>query len=202
MKRLLALLVAAVLIATPALAQTDIHTSGLTDAQKAELALQAARLAEKNKTDAQTAAAAPDASKTLEQVSKYAQLGQSIGAGLASTAKEMGIAVNDFANTPIGKIATIIIVFKLIGWEIIKIIVGFIWFLTMVPLWFYIFRRICLVSAKVIETNTDTAGRGTKVKRWEYIDSKNDKDGSIVGYRILMLVVLAIVVIAGFIVMF
>jgi len=135
----------------------------------------------------------------LEQVSKYAQLGQSIGAGLASTAKEMGIAVNDFANTPIGKIATIIIVFKLIGWEIIKITVGFLWFISMTTLWMYLFRRICLVKARVIETNTDASGKGTKIKRWEYCDSS---DGDIAAYRLIMLIVLAVIVLIGFIVMF
>ena len=195
MKNLLGLLLC-LSIAFPALADSTLQVngrsiSGLTDVQIAELQAQAAKLAEANGQKATTPAVPPVA--TVEQVAKYAELGKSIGAGLASTAKELGIAVNEFADTPIGKVALIIIVVKLIGSQVFHVILGTVWFLVALPLWFYFYRRLCMFDYKYTEYDE----KGRKHTKTQYLTNPT---ASIVATRWALFVILVAICGVGFLV--
>ncbi len=79
--------------------------------------------------------------KQAEDVSKYVELGRSIGVGLGEAAKSLGVEVNKFASTPVGKMATFLIVYHIVGDDILGFIVGFFWYFTLIPLWCYIHFR-------------------------------------------------------------
>lgn len=59
-----------------------------------------------------------------EDVQKWISLGSNIGAGLAASAKELGVAASEFANTGTGKLVVWIIVWKTIGSSIAHILAG------------------------------------------------------------------------------
>lgn len=59
-----------------------------------------------------------------EEVSAWGDMGTNVGRALVGAAKEVGVAANEFANTNLGKVVTLIIVFKLIGATLIKLLVG------------------------------------------------------------------------------
>jgi hypothetical protein len=61
---------------------------------------------------------------TLENSEKWVTLGSSLGKALAAVAKELGVAVNDFATTPIGILTTAVIVWHFIGGAVVHVIVG------------------------------------------------------------------------------
>jgi len=60
----------------------------------------------------------------VQETEKWVNLGTSIGKGLASTAKELGVAVNDFAKTNVGQWTMFLIIFNIMGDEIIHFIFG------------------------------------------------------------------------------
>jgi hypothetical protein len=177
----------------PTLADTlDIggqRITGLSQTQIAVFAAQAAKMAEENGKEGSSRI------PTAEQVIKYSELGRAIGTGLASAAKELGIAVNEFADTSVGKIAMVIIVMKLIGFAILRSIIGLVYVVSGVSLWIYFFRRMCLISAKVIEYDD----KGKKHRRVEYIDKPTD---TIIHTRVTMMFVLAIIIGSGVLIMF
>ena len=84
----------------------------LTESQKADVIKQVT-------LKAQEAKAVDNA--TVDKIDRWVQVGANLGKGLAATAKELGVAVNEFANTPIGKLATVLIVWHIMGSVIVHI---------------------------------------------------------------------------------
>lgn len=98
-------------------AQT-INTNGLTQQQILELGLQA----EKMKTEATNPT---NISATVRQeASAWAALGSNIGVAMVGAAKEIGVAANEFSQTSLGRVVTFVVVYKLIGNDMIGFVVG------------------------------------------------------------------------------
>ena len=63
-------------------------------------------------------------SMTKDKVEKWVKIGSNIGQGLAGAAKEVGVAVNDFATTPVGQLTMMLIVWHMIGAQLIHVFGG------------------------------------------------------------------------------
>jgi hypothetical protein len=149
MKRFLAV----VLFLFCSVAFAEISTNGLTDKQKAELALRAAEMKEATKQQdepkasvAEKAVSANNAA--LDIATKWGEAGKGLAIGLVAAAKELGIAVNDFANTPIGRITTAIIVWKMIGHSVLSIVLGFILLFIGLPTIWEVYQRVITKSVE------------------------------------------------------
>jgi hypothetical protein len=59
----------------------------------------------------------------VESAKEWAGIGVELGKAIASTCKELSIGVNDFVKTPVGKLAMCIILWKLVGKEILGLII-------------------------------------------------------------------------------
>ena len=59
-----------------------------------------------------------------DKVEKWVKIGSNIGQGLAGAAKEVGVAVNDFAKTPVGQMTMVLIVWHMIGGQLIHVFGG------------------------------------------------------------------------------
>lgn len=155
MKYLFALIASTFLIgsiSTTAFAesQTTITTAqGLTDAQKAELASAAAKMVAEN------ASGAGDVNNA-KRVKEWVDIGTQIGSGIASTARELGVAANDFVKTPVGKMTAAIIVWHFMGSSIIHIAFGMTWLLVVGSIWYFLYRR---TAFKIVTTEYE-AGKG------------------------------------------
>lgn len=145
-KYLLALLIS--IFCTVAIASDYVITDGLTEKQKAELTLKVAELKE-----AKTSSGPESISKAVavndaatEGIRKWGNVSTEIAKGLviglAAAAKEANVAVNDFAVTPIGRITTYIIVWKMIGRDFFNIIFGLSLLLIACPTIWYVYRRM------------------------------------------------------------
>jgi hypothetical protein len=58
------------------------------------------------------------------EAAAWADLGSNIGTALVSAAKEVGVAANEFSGTQLGKIVTVIVVYKVMGKDILGVLVG------------------------------------------------------------------------------
>lgn len=59
------------------------------------------------------------------QIDQWVELGEHIGKAFSGAAKEVGIAVSQFIETPVGKVTVLLIVLKLIGSSLIHIFGAF-----------------------------------------------------------------------------
>ena len=110
-----------------------VDTTGLTKEQRIQLELQIEQMKQNTPT------------KNVENLKEYAELGESIAKALSTCAKEMGIAINEFSDTKVGAIATLLIIWKVAGEDIFRYILGISFFCVMLPLWIFLFKRKVLI---------------------------------------------------------
>jgi hypothetical protein len=114
---------------------TEINTQGLTAAQKAELVIQAEKMKETPLEVTQP---------TVDTALKWAEVGKSVAVGIGAGARELGTAVNDFAVSPVGKVTMAIIVWKMLGKDIMAIAVSVGILLIGLPTIWFGFRKACI----------------------------------------------------------
>lgn len=138
MKFFRSLIVATALIATSfaaaSYAPPAVDVSGLTESQIADLKIQALKLqqSQQNKQSNPLEQATNISTAARTEAEKWADFGKNIGVAMVSTSRELGIAVNEFSKTDIGRITTAIIVYKLVGSQILHFITGLL-LLVMLP---------------------------------------------------------------------
>lgn len=112
----------AMLFSVGAFAQ-NADVRGLTDAQKAEIDLQIAKM----KADAAKGITNPEAniSATIrKEAEAWGEMGANMGRAVVGAAKEIGVAANEFAETPLGKVTVGVVVYKVIGKDVLGVLVG------------------------------------------------------------------------------
>lgn len=91
--------------------------SKLTEAEKAEVIKIVADKASSKDSSVPVAL-------TEDRVEKWVKIGSNIGQGLAGAAKEVGVAVNDFSQTPVGQLTMLLIVWHMIGAQLVHVFGG------------------------------------------------------------------------------
>ena len=91
--------------------------SKLTEAEKAEVIKIVADKASSKDSSVPVALAE-------DRVEKWVKIGSNIGQGLAGAAKEVGVAVNDFSQTPVGQLTMLLIVWHMIGAQLVHVFGG------------------------------------------------------------------------------
>lgn len=95
---------------------SSIDVSKLTPEQKAQLMTQVTDLQKQSSTNI---------SQTIRtEASAWAELGGNMGRAAVAAAKEIGVATNDFVQTPLGRVTMGIVIYKVLGHDIIKIVMG------------------------------------------------------------------------------
>jgi hypothetical protein len=188
--------------ATSFAGQSTIDTSGLTEAQVAEIKAYAA----KQVADVARAAAQP---ATPEQVTAGVTLaatwGQQAAAAAEGFAKAMGIAakelnvtINDFLKSDAGKLTAILIIWKVAGAAIVKSLYGL------------LFVTVGLTMVRVIYTRLFTKGyekveysrfggffKGTKMIRIPKSFHDLENDGEWLAFWVMIALTLATLVFGG-----
>ena len=95
----------------------DAGFSKLSEAEKAEVIKMVADKASSKDSSVPVALAE-------DRVEKWVKIGSNIGQGLAGAAKEVGVAVNDFSQTPVGQLTMLLIVWHMIGAQLIHVFGG------------------------------------------------------------------------------
>jgi len=134
----------------------DVSTSGLTATQKATLEAQKAQMKLDNATGPSiTGDVLKDVIENPDLVNKYAQVGQAIAQSIGAAARELGVEVNNFAGTGVGKLVMFMTVYHFFGADIVTFVVGF-FFMIPMSLWI-IFRMNKMIKTK--EINYDVKGK-------------------------------------------
>lgn len=122
MKRFLIGLFALMTLPGVAMAQVEksspapVDVTGLTAAQIAEINAQI----EAKRTET------PEGKvrESIARANEWVDIGEGIGAGVAAAARETGLVVNEFAKTPVGKMTTFVILFKVVGKDLLGLVIG------------------------------------------------------------------------------
>lgn len=166
---------------------TVLDVSALSEEQ--QLALRQKMVELKKEVKAETA----DVS-TAKKLSEWATLGQQFGSGLAQTAKELGIAANEFVDTPVGKLVAAIILWKLAGSAIVHIGFGLLFFAVAFSIWFYNWRRMCIVKSEKPTGSTRCFGL-IAVKECTYYEpgEVDGTRGAMAGVAFLLVVITVLI---------
>ena len=125
-------LVAALLFVTPGISAAAEETQAVS--------LEGLSAEQVKQIQSQVQAARQNSSPEMSAVSKASEIGRMLGASLVATAREVGIAVNDFAKSDVGRIVTVVLVWKYIGHDILGVGVGLMFLLAGVPIGLFIAR--------------------------------------------------------------
>lgn len=88
------------------------------------------------------------AAPELSSMSKAVEVGRMLGAGIVATAREVGVAVNDFAKSDIGRIVTVVLVWKYVGHDILGVGVGLLFLIVGVPVGLRFLRNAYIENIK------------------------------------------------------
>lgn len=187
MKKILGILLA-LMIWIPNIAMASNHVlsvDGLSEQQRAEMALKIAKMK-----------SVPE-SVTVDQMERYAAIGIQYGKAIGAAAKELGIAVNDFMDTPAGVLAAVLIVWHIAGETLLGVVGGALWFTTMIPLWVWFFHKLVLRNRAGEITYNEKGKIESKV-----FDPILWHKSSTGGMAFVMAVILVFICGAGFIMIF
>lgn len=163
MKNLLVSLTISTLLAISS-AHAQIDTRGLTEEQKAQLALQAAQLKNQNE------GIGTGISKlNPEKLNEWVELGKNAGMAITAMAKELGIAADKFLESNTGKIAAVLIVWKVAGKDILGVVGGTIAWIVLANIILWSFRYFHM-KKKVVNKKEGTV---EYISRYEFVT----KDG-------------------------
>lgn len=146
MKRIVIALLALLAAPTVAFAQQSVNVDGLNAQQVAEI--QAQIEAKKTETPEGQVRA------SIERANEWVDIGEGIGAGVAAAARETGQVVNEFAVTPVGKMTTFVILWKVIGKDLLGVIVGSIVMVAFTTIWLVYTNRL-FSKEKTVTINAD-----------------------------------------------
>lgn len=123
----------------------------------------------------------------VDKAERWVNIGSRIGQGLAGAAKELGVAANDFAKSPVGMIATGLIVWHFVGQAAVHIVGGILVWIIGLSIVLYYSRRSVDINIKYNENG----------KRQSYHRGYMSSDAQ-VGYSLLS----AVVIIGGLVTIF
>jgi hypothetical protein len=82
-------------------------------------------------------------SKVRQEAEAWSELGSNMGKAMVGAAKELGVAANEFAVTPLGGVVVGITAYKIVGRDLLGVIVGsfILLFGYSVAFWLFLTRR-------------------------------------------------------------
>jgi len=87
---------------------------------------------------------------TKENVKSWIGIGKEIGEAVNETAKALNVNVNEFAKTPVGKLTTFFLIYKIIGKDLTKLVLAICLFIFIMIILLWSFRKFHL-QEKIIE---------------------------------------------------
>lgn len=159
---------------------TQLNITGdLTPSQKAELILQAEKMA----------AEATLAPMKAQEVREWIEISTAIGEGMAGAAGKLGVEVNKFADTFVGKFTMIVIVWNYMGQEIISIFFGISILTFGIPTWLWMYRTRGSRRLESIREYDKGEGPNGVRKVTEYGNTSEEMKGWYLGVLAVILIV-------------
>lgn len=113
----------------------------------------------------------------IQKINEYTILGKGIAEALSEAAKQLGVTVNDFVRMPVGQVTTALIVYKIIGHDVIHIALGLLWILVSTSIWLFFYSKLWAPEEVTINYAADgkTKLRMVKINSNSSIDSTDPR---------------------------
>lgn len=73
-----------------------------------------------------------------QRVDQWVDIGTKIARGIGAGARELGVAVNEFSDTPVGKMTAVLLVWHILGEQIVDVFTGiFVWIIGISAIRYY-----------------------------------------------------------------
>jgi hypothetical protein len=100
---------------------------------------------------------------TPEEVHKWAGVGKEVGEAVNASLQAITVQTNNFAQTGVGKVTIALVVWKVLGDQIVHLFGGFLELIVFIPLWVWSYRRTCMTrtfkmpdkTVRIVEYSTD-----------------------------------------------
>lgn len=118
-----------------------------------------------------------------QEVKGWVGIGKEIGDAVNSSLSAVTTQSNNFAHTPVGILTAAVVIWKLLGGDLVHIFGGILFALTITPLWIWSYRRMCL-PRRVLTKETINPDK-TKIREWDIVNgniSNGDLEGWIAGH--------------------
>jgi len=129
---------------------------------------------------------------SAKTVKEWAGVGKILGQEIGALVKELAMPIKDFLETGVGQLTVAVILYKIVGAEFASLVFGFVFFVIMLSIWFYLFRRMCIVQSYVEEPTEKTGLLGRVIMKKSVKHFDEDSHGNVNGTRFLMLILLVV----------
>ncbi len=168
----------------------DIDTSSLSPAQIAELKAIAAKAASAN---AQAKSESSNPSNVLSVAAGWgkqaSEAAEGFGKAFTVAAKELGITANEFLSTPAGKLTAALIIWKVMGATIVKMLFGVFFITTGLTIVRIIYRRLFTLRYDKVEySRFGGLFKGTKLVRVPKSFGELENDGEWLAFILMIMI--------------
>ena len=186
--------------------QTQIDTSGLSDAQVAEIkSIAAQKIAEQAKQKAVDEGEAllpkdPGAIATMAATwgTQAATAAEGFAKALAIAAKELNISINDFLASPAGKLTAALIIWKVAGATLVHMLYGFLFIVVGLTISKVLYTRLFTAGYKEVQySRFFGAFSGTKMVRIPKTFHDLSNDGEWLAFWVLIIITIGTIVVGG-----
>lgn len=162
--------------------KVDLNLDGLTPAQQQELVKSINEMKKSsNVSDATTTESVKEVSAVMrDEMVEWGMVGKGLGFALISAAKEVGVAANEFASTDLGKITTAVVIYKIVGRDILGVVFGTIVLITGILLALYALKTSKLYTSVDYEQVPCLWGAFTVSKVKAYTDSEQNATARVI----------------------
>lgn len=118
----------------------------------------------------------PEQKQSVDQanIKSWVGIGKEVGVALNEGLGAITTQANNFAQTPVGKLTAVLIVFKVMGDAAVHIAVGLGTLLVGVPIWLWSYRK-CLPKKIAVEAFDSTTGKLTS-RTYKFVEPSTDSD--------------------------
>lgn len=198
-RRLIVTLLLACCAAAASANQTSIDTSGLSDAQVAELKAQAANAVAKVAKGADPSVGV-GVGVTLAATwgQQAASAAEGFAKALGIAARELGVTVNDFLHTDAGKLTAILIVWKIAGAAAVKMLYGLLFVSVGLSIVRIVYLRLFTMGfEKVPYSRFFGMFKGEKMVRVSKSFSDFSSDGEWLAFWVMIALTIAVMLVGG-----
>jgi hypothetical protein len=118
--------------------------------------------------------AVEDIDQQISRYGKWVGLGKQVGIAVDSSLSAITDQAEHFAKTGVGKVTVALVIWKVLGDQIVHIVGGIVELLVFLPLWIWSYRKFCLPHRVLAEKAQGFFG----AKKWATVsalDSMNDE---------------------------
>jgi len=185
--------------------QTSIDTSGLTEAQIAELKAHAAKVVADTARGVEMPAQPEKVGAMVTLAATWGQQAAAAAEGFARAlsiaAKELGVTVNDFLHTDAGKLTAVLIIWKVAGASITSLIYGSMFAIVGMCLARVIYKRLFTKEYKEVQYEYFFGMfKGTRMMRIPKSFHELNEDGEWLMVWVMILLVIVPMIIGGIII--